>query len=433
MAVFLPFVPNWRNGIRDTYEFKTDVFTTRNGSEQRRATRINPRRALEVNVLLDGERMRGFADAVNRAKDGKVEIADFSAVPALVATTASSGATVLTIDSTPSWMTNGGTYVLMTGRTTSKINVDFVDNNTVILVNPLTKSVGAGACILPMLPAQIANSNTLSLYTNQVATAPLQFDVEPGFVVRTPDALPFDESAEGDSVQSFGPAAVLFGRYVLLRKPNFLNRPQVQFNLKFETVDYSRGVVKTFTPVPIVSRTLTATYMAVNHAEAMAILDIFMRSKGRAGEIYVPTWGSDFPPVMNVAEKIVQVAGTDFYETYNEDRAHSAVLIRTKSGTLLPREINIMAASGGNTFIEFHEDVGVSATEIEQISWMFVSRFAQDSLTIEWVTNTVANISLSFVTLENLAAESSYGSNWILATGYWRDRGQWVDSAVWED
>ncbi|RVT75678.1 hypothetical protein EM858_14625 [Agrobacterium sp. CNPSo 2736] len=433
MAVFLPFVPNWRNGIRDTYEFKTDVFTTRNGSEQRRATRINPRRALEVNVLLDGERMRGFADAVNRAKDGKVEIADFSAVPALVATTASSGATVLTIDSTPSWMTNGGTYVLMTGRTTSKINVDFVDNNTVILVNPLTKSVGAGACILPMLPAQIANSNTLSLYTNQVATAPLQFDVEPGFVVRTPDALPFDESAEGDSVQSFGPAAVLFGRYVLLRKPNFLNRPQVQFNLKFETVDYSRGVVKTFTPVPIVSRTLTATYMAVNHAEAMAVLDIFMRCKGRAGEIYVPTWGSDFPPVMNVADKIVQVAGTDFYETYNEDRAHSAVLIRTKSGTLLPREINIMAASGGNTFIEFHEDVGVSATEIEQISWMFVSRFAQDSLTIEWVTNTVANISLSFVTLENLAAESSYGSNWILATGYWRDRGQWVDSAVWED
>lgn len=433
MAVFLPFVPNWRNGIRDTYEFKTDVFTTRNGSEQRRATRINPRRALEVNVLLDGERMRGFADAVNRAKDGKVEIADFSAVPALVATTASSGATVLTIDSTPSWMTNGGTYVLMTGRTTSKINVDFVDNNTVILVNPLTKSVGAGACILPMLPAQIANSNTLSLYTNQVATAPLQFDVEPGFVVRTPDALPFDESTEGDSVQSFGPAAVLFGRYVLLRKPNFLNRPQVQFNLKFETVDYSRGVVKTFTPVPIVTRTLTATYMAVNHAEAMAILDIFMRCKGRAGEIYVPTWGSDFPPVMNVADKIVQIAGTDFYETYNEDRAHSAVLIRTKSGTLLPREINIMAASGGNTFIEFHEDVGVSATEIEQISWMFVSRFAQDSLTIEWVTNTVANISLSFVTLENLAAESSYGSNWILATGYWRDRGQWVDSAVWED
>ncbi|NSZ73943.1 hypothetical protein G6L74_09345 [Agrobacterium tumefaciens] len=433
MAVFLPFVPNWRNGIRDTYEFKTDVFTTRNGSEQRRATRINPRRALEVNVLLDGARMRGFADAVNRAKDGKVEIADFSAVPALVATTASSGATVLLIDSTPSWMTSGGTYVLMTGRTTSKVQVDFVDNNTVILVNPLTKAVGAGACILPMLPAQIANSNTLSLYTNQVATAPIQFDVEPGFVVRTPDALPFDESAEGDSVQSFGPAAVLFGRYVLLRKPNFLNRPQVQFNLKFETVDYSRGVVKTFTPVPIVSRTLTATYMAVNHAEAMAILDIFMRCKGRAGEIYVPTWGSDFPPVLNVADKIVQVAGTDFYETYNEDRAHSAVLIRTKSGTLLPREINIMAASGGNTFIEFHEDIGVSANEIEQISWMFVSRFAQDNLTIEWVTNTVANISLSFVTLENLAAESSYGSNWILATGYWRDRGQWVDSAAWED
>jgi hypothetical protein len=433
MAVFLPFVPNWRNGIRDTYEFKTDVFTTRNGSEQRRALRIQPRRAVEATILLDGERMRNFADAVNRARDGKVEIADFSAEPALVKSTTAAGATVLLIESTPLWLVNDGTYVLMTGRTAAKVQIDFVDNNTVVLVNPLPKPIGAGAYLLPYLPAQLANSNTLSLYTNQVATAPVKFDVEPGSVVRTPDDLPFDESAEGDSVQSFGPAAILFGRYVLLRKPNYLNRPQVQFNLKFETVDYSRGVVKTFTPVPLVSRTLTATYMAMSRADAMAILDIFVRCKGRAGEIYVPTWGSDFPAAMNVADKVIQFAGTDFFDTYNEDRAHAAVLIRTRSGQLLPREITLMATSGGNTFVEFHEDIGVAASEIEQISWMFVSRFAQDSLTIEWVTNTVANISLSFVTLENLAAESSYGSNWILATGYWRDRGQWVDSAVWED
>ncbi|MDH1271286.1 hypothetical protein N5C81_27190 [Rhizobium pusense] len=355
MSIFLPFVPNWRNGIRDTYEFKTDVFTTRNGSEQRRALRIQPRRAIEATVLLDGERMRSFADSVNRAKDGKVEIADFSAVPALTTVTASAGASVLTISGTPDWMVDGGTYVLMTGRTTSKLQIDFVDNNTVVLPVPLSKAVGAGACILPLLPAQLANSNTLSLYTNQVATAPLRFDVEPGFVVRVPDALPFDESSEGESVQSFGPAAMLFGRYVLLRKPNFLNRPQVQFNLKFETVDYSRGVVKTFTPVPIVSRTLTATYLAVNHADAMAILDIFLRCKGRAGEIYVPTWGSDFPKPLSAADKVVQFTGTDFFDTYNDDQAHRAVLIRTRSGELLPREIATMAAGGGNTFIEFHE------------------------------------------------------------------------------
>lgn len=433
MAVFLPYVPNWRNGVRDTYEFKTDVFTTRDGSEQRRALRNQSRRSIEATILLDGERMRSFADAVNRAKDGKVEVADFSAEQAMLTETASAGATVLPIDTTPSWLKDGITCVLMTGRSSQKIQIDFIDNNAVVLVAPLPKSAAIGAYLLPYVPAQIANSNTLSLYTNQVATAPVRFDVEPGYVVRVPDALPFDETAQGDSVQSFGPAAILFGRYVLLRKPNFLNRPQVQFNLRYETVDYGRGVVKTFTPVPIVSRTLTATYLAMSRADAMAILDIFLRCKGRAGEIYVPTWGSDFPAVLNASDRIVQLPGTDFYDTYHGDKAHAAVLIRTRSGTLLPREISTMAVSGGNTFVEFHEDLGVTASDIEQISWMFVSRFAQDSLTIEWVTNTVANISLSFVTLENLAAESSYGSNWILATGYWRDRGQWVDSAVWED
>lgn len=433
MAVFLPIVPNWKSGVRDTYEFKTDVFTTRNGNEQRRSLRKQPRRTINAAILLDGERLRLFSDALNLAKDGKVEVADFSADAAITTTTVSDGASILTVDRVPAWMGDSMTAVLLTGRTTRKVSIDFIEDNQVVLSTALVGAVGAGAQLLPLMPASLETTNTLSTVTTSVATSSIAFNVEPGTIVREADPLPFTDEPDAETTQVFGPAAIFFGRYVLLRKPNYLQAPEMAFNIDFEKVDYGRGVVKTFTPVPMISRTLTATYMAVSHAEAMALLDIFIRTRGRAGEIYVPTWGKDFPPIVSIGSYTITVEGTDFADAYATDTAHRTFLARMADGSLLPLEIAGISKSDGNSVILCTTDPGVTPDQIVQISWMFVSRFAQDALTIEWFTNGVANVALSFVTLANLAASESYGNNWILATGYWRDSGIWQDSSLWQD
>lgn len=433
MPVFLPLVPNWQNGVRDTYAFKTDVFTARDGSEQRRSLRDQPRRTVDAAILLDGERLRTFADALNNAKDGRVEVADFSADAAVLTTTVSDGATVLTVERVPRWLVDGLTCTLLTGRLARKVTVDFVSDLTVVLTAGLSGSVGAGAKLLPLIPAFLGTTNTLSVYTTMVATSAIALEIEPGTVVRNADPLPFDDEPDAETTQVFGPAGLFYGKYVLLRKPNYLQRPQFSFNLPFEKVDYDRGVVKTFAPVPIVSRTLTATYMATSHAEAMTILDIFIRAKGRAGEIYVPTWGNDLPPVKAIDDDEMRLEGEAFCDTYDGDLAHRAVLIRTKTGQLIPKEIHSMAKASGDTFVTFDSPIGVAASDIEIVSWLFSARFAQDSLTIDWRTDAKANITLSFVTLVNLASEQSFGPNWILATGYWRDLGAWDDNNVWQD
>lgn len=433
MPVFLPIVPNWQNGVRDTYEFKTDVFVTRNGSEQRRAQRIQPRRRIEAAVLLDGDRLRNFSDALNRARNGKVEIADFSADSAVVVNTVPDGGTVLPVDHVPAWLSNSLTCVLQTGRTARKVTVDFVSDNMVVLTTGVVGSVGHGAVLLPLIAASLPTSNTLSLHTTLVSTSALTFDVEPGSITREPDPLPIDGGPNAETTQFFGPAAIFYGRYVLLRKPNYVQQPKMAFNIAYETVDYGRGVTKTFKPVPIISRTLTASYLATTHADAMALLDIFVRAKGRAGEIYVPTWGQDFPKVKSVSGHNIRVAGTGFFDAYGSDASHRAMLIRTKSGNLIPHEITGLSIDAGDTLIATTDTIGASAAQIESICWMFVARFAQDALTIQWTTNGVASLSLSFVTLANLAAEQSFGNNWILATGQWRDRGQWQDGSMWTD
>lgn len=432
MAVFLPIVPNWQNGIRDTYEFLTEIFTSRNGSEQRRAERMQARRTISVAAILDGDRLRTFADAVNKAKDGKVQIADFSALSAYLSATAADGATALQIEQTPPWLKGDMDCALLTGRKAHKISIDFVEDNVIVLKQPIVGAVGKGAQLMPLIPASLANSNALSVYTTLVSTTALTLSVEPGTVVRVPDPLP-DNSEETETSPVFGPAAIFAGRYVLLRKPNYLNQPQTAFNLPYENVDYLRGISRTFVPGTYVSRTLTATYLAISHAEAMALLDVFVRARGRSGEIYVPTWGHDLPEILDVSVDSIKVKGTDFYDTYFEDPSHAAILIRGKDGALRPCEIEHMYVAGDDTWIVCNSQIGLTVPQISHVSWMFVARFAQDALTIEWKTDSTATITLSFVTLANLAVEDAYGSNWILATGYWRDRGVWEDTNVWID
>ncbi|QPC91452.1 hypothetical protein [Mesorhizobium sp. INR15] len=433
MAVFLPIVPNWQNGVRDTYEFNTNVFTTRDGSEQRRAQRDQPRRSIEAAVILDGDRLRTFSDAIHLARDGKVEISDFTGDSATLTETVPNGGVILHVDHVPAWLVTSAPFVLLTGRKARKLFAADVTGNQVTLPMGVVGAVGQGAQLMPLVSASLATTNTVSLYTTIVATSSLKITVEPGTVVRTADPLPFDGGPQGETSQVFGPAGLFYGRYVLLRKPNYLQQPQMAFNLGFETVDYKRGITKTFTPVPMISRTLTATYMGVTRADVMTLLDIFIRARGRASEIYVPTFGNDLPPIKSLSGSNIRVAGTDFYDAYHADPAHKAILIRTLDGTLIPHEISGMTTDSGDTLIATERPIGATAGQIDIISWMFVARFASDSLTVQWVTNGVANVVLSFVTLANLAAEESFGNNWILATGYWRDTGQWQDGSVWED
>ena len=432
MAVFLPIVPNWRTAIRDTYDFRTAIFTTRDGSEQRRSERIQPRRNLTIAAILDGHRLRNFADAINKARDGKIEISDFTGDPAYTTETVAAGESLITLDVIPAWLTGEVYFTLVTGRRAIKVRADFISGRQVVLTAPLAESVGEGAKILPLIPAFVEPTNSMTMHTNSVATTSLKFSVEPGTKQRTPDPLP-TASSETQTQDSFGPAAMFQGRYVLLKKPNYVNAPTMALRLGLEKVDYERGVVGVFNPIPMVQRTLTATYTGMSREDVLAFLDIFIRCKGQAGEIFVPTWGNDLPDPLEVSVDSIKLKGSDFYDTYFQDKAHATILIRDNNGMLRPREITHMYLSDGDTWIVCDSQIGVTASQIQSISWLFVSRFASDSLTIEWKTDGVASIVLSFTTLANLAAEDSFGGNWILATGFWRDRGAWEDSNVWID
>ena len=417
MSVFIPLVPNWSNGVRETYEFKTDIFTSHDGTEQRRSNRIQPRRSVTAALLLDDERLRVFNDCIARSRDGKAQIPDYTALPAALGSV-----------SMPDWFIDGAEVAVVRDRWSRKAEVD----GSSLIVTPLDSvsfggsafsggysngfevygagDTGAyaedGDLILPLIDVSLRASNSLTMHTGSVASVTVEFSTEAGSVQREPDATPID-------------AAAFLGRYVLTQRPNWSQKPTLQFSNGYEVVDYDRGVTKTFSPDKFVSRTMTSRYLATTRENVNELLDIFLRCKGRAGEILLPSWSNDFPRILAVDDDSMVVRGIEFFETYSDNPAHQAVLIYGRNGSRYPLEISTWATAGGNTVIYFTAPVPLAASGIVAVSWLFVARFAQDSLTIEWMTYDVANVSMSFVMLENVAVEQVFSAS----------IGQWVDSS----
>lgn len=422
MSVFLPVVPNWRFPVRDTYEFRTEILSSRDGTESRSALREHPRRKIEFTALLDGSRNRDMAMAMAAGRDGRFEIADYTAEPAFISAASAGTSNLSLLISGPEWLDGALSEIaVVSSRTAQKVGVSGISGETISLSDPLQMAVSDGAVIYPVLDVIQAQSLTMSVSTTTLASVDMAFDVTPG------------TSLENSNDSDILSAGVFYGRYVLLKKPNYMRAPRVNFEMTFERVDFERGVVNTYAPVPFTRRSLSAEFVGFDRAGVRELLDLFLRNKGKLGEIYVPTWGDDFPAVTAITGTSMTISGRMFYDAYATDEAHTAFLVKKTNGELLPFEIQSMTLNAGNTVLNVDRTVGLSPSEITSASWMHVCRFANDALVIDWETNAVASVVLPFLSLKNMPVENLYGSNWILATGYWRDLGQWEDTATWKD
>ncbi|PTX49061.1 hypothetical protein IQ03_02464 [Gemmobacter caeni] len=422
MSVFLPVVPNWRFPVRDTYEFRTEILSSRDGTESRSALREHPRRKIEFTALLDGSRNRDMAMAMAAGRDGRFEIADYTAEPAFITAVAATATTLTLLSDGPPWLDGALSEVaIVSSRTARKVTVAGIAGNTITLDGQIGVAIPDGAAIYPVLDVIQSQSLTVSVYTTRLTSVDMAFDVTPG--------TSLDDSSDSDILS----AGAFYGRYVLLKKPNYMRSPRLNFEMTFERVDFERGIVNTYAPVPFTRRSLSAEYVGFDRPGVRELLDLFLRNKGKLGEIYVPTWGDDFPPVIGITGTTLTVAGRTFYDAYATDEAHTAFLLKKSNGDMVPFEIQSMSLSSGNTVLTLDRTVGLSPVEVSSVSWMHVCRFANDALVIDWETNTIASVVLPFISLKNMPVENLYGSNWILATGYWRDLGQWEDTATWKD
>lgn len=391
-----PLVPNWRKSYQVDYAFKTEILTSRSGKEQRRALRDRPRKTISFEATPTFDQFRQVNRLLATWHNNTIILPE---VPRQVRTVQPimPGESIATLDqNAPYWITEGMTVVLSHDDFYETRRVQAILGNQITFSGSSGNTWPVGTKIHPGVAGRLAGSIRAKRQTNAVAEIAVVMDVTPG----TEPELDLD------------PAPLTFnGRELFVTKPNWSSPPDVTFESEREEIDYGRGRISIFTPVDFTTRLTKLTYLGRNFAEADALRQFFERQKGQRGEFYMPTWEPDIQIAYTAPAdtRSLRIYGTEFADEYAGSTVHRAVAIFLHDGTVLYRTVeNIYSvddADGQDSVVQTGENfpVEVSPATVRMISWLLVHRHATDTLTMEWVTNSVAQCQFTVRTLEDLA------------------------------
>lgn len=425
--------PNWSENVTETYEFRTTVFTSYSGREQRVAERLTPHRTVSFSTLLWDDRLLAFKALMHSRGADSISIADPARYGAVLSIEASIGATDIVVESAP-WLTAdmllvlsdldnsefvGGEELTSVGSFSIDYDEDFdtlLSGVQIGITTPLTKVWPKGTVIRPAVSGRLNKTVTLSYVTDRVATSSITLEVN------VPSGAPLMGSTSLGTFNS---------RPVLLASPNWAQPPSVTLSSGIEEVDYDRGIVKTFLPVEFYTKITQFNYADRSRDDIGVVLTLFNQMRGRQGEFYCPSWTTDMLPSGGIVSgsAYLTVVGSAVAETYALSTVETALAIKLIDGTWLFRKIISiiatddpgpgafsldfdesfdMGSSGLFSKIEFDTVVGVDVaqSQIAMICWLNVCRFASDSLTIRWLNDDVGQAVVQIMALESLTPEA---------------------------
>ena len=420
---------NWDTVVTETPEFKTTVFTSSNGREQRSAERLSPRRTINFGTLLNKNALRNAQNLHNLIGTESLMIADPTRRAAVLTSSVADGATVLPIDFLPDWLTAGIDIAVVEPTRTVFTSVASTSAGSLTLVSGLSKAISVGASIQPAIIVTPAHKASFSASTDTLATHSATFNQVAGSLLPElgSPALPVFES-----------------RPVLAVGPNWSRALVSSFETAVDTVDYERGIWKDYLRHDIVSRISQFDYLGRSADTIGQVVSLFNDCRGRQGEVWCPTWMEDMVPTtgITIGQTEITVEGRYLADFYAGSKTHKAIAIRLSNGEWIYRRVTDILVNGlnpgeftndfsddfrnGESIIQIDEpfatnvelpedfseihfatpmDVNAERLEIVGVHWLHLCRFANDQLSIQWITNDVAQLVANIQTLEYFAPE----------------------------
>ena len=394
MDIFLK--PDWANGVQESFEFLTTIFTTDSGKEQRSAERTYARRSLSFEALLHADAQRDLQADLHERSDFLSYIPEPVHRVSAVAVYAPLGSTgVQFSDVIPSDYL-GKRVCIMGGKRNFFSTIASISGSTVIFSAPIESEAVVGddlrLCIEGRMPASVS----VNYMTDNLARFNAIFNQNPG----TPN-IPRGANA----------FSTFRGREVFSEKPDWSNPPSVEIISDYGVTDFKRGVIRTYSPIDFISRVTQFTFLGRSTNKMNRLIDFYQRQLGRCGEFWCPSWTSDLrlvQPITNGSNYIV-VAGRKVADYYGGSTVEKAVAIRRSNNAWLYRYITGISTDGTNSTITFDSsftfDVDLEA--VVGLYWLNVCRFATDTMTVQWNTDEVAQTVFQITTLEALPAEAA--------------------------
>lgn len=379
------YVPDYSSGLEIRRSFLTDIATSRNGTEQRRALRDVPRLSMSYSANISGQDLIEAKHELRFAQNQPHAVPDYSR---FVASTGSSGAgnTSLTVASPPAWMAIGQLAFLCSATASELVLIDGVSGSTISLAGALANAWPSGSIIRPVIHGLLEGSIRASRLTRAAHRLSINVDAYPG----------------GEPPEAEGTATDTFNGYeVFTGEQDFAGATGISYIWPVEQVDFGIGRTAQFRPIEQHQQIIEAAFNSRTRAEAVSIEQFWLRQKGRRGTFYRPTCEKDMVLAANASGLTIDIEGTRLADDYgagywDSPYTDTAIELVLRNGTRLRRLINAVSLAGSNSRLSLDSSTTAAVADVARISWMPLCRFANDDLITRWEAPTVATIQASF-------------------------------------
>ena len=389
MPELFPFEPDWQRPFRVEHSYKTEVIVSRGQQEQRIAGRQFPRKTLEYDVKLSRGKLARFHAYMADNQQGNFWVPDWSRWLSPDATVAT-GTDEITVPEVPGWVLPGQQLWLREGGVDLLFEIAAVGPGTIQIVGTVPVDFTTAARAYCVYEATLDQRVRNRMMTNTVGQASLKFTVKPGTLTESEPAAPLTFN----------------GRELLLEKPDWATNPSVELEGYLQEVDFDIGVTDHYALTAFNRRYAQLGYVFKTNAAAEAFMAFYRRRRGQRGEFYYPTWEPDIDVSLGAlaAATTLDVPGVEFNARFAGSSVYKALIVFLKDGTTITRQITGVALVSGNSQITVNAAWGqdVNSDTVRMVSLLPVWRFATDDVTVEWLTNMVAQVQTTFCTLEDL-------------------------------
>jgi hypothetical protein len=386
MTDIFPFAPNWSEAPQVTLSYKTDIFTSRSGKEQRRASRMTPRRTHEFTSFAHQDDMLAFKRLLAVKQNANFLFPDWTRLARTYGI--ADGATYFSLrEIAPEWLAAGATVFLCDGDVVTTATILLVEAYTVRLTAPVAQVFAPSLVLRPAYEGQLANIAT-TLNTSNTITAKIGYDVIPGSHSNS-DNLSFAYLVDGKEVFAF-----LW---------NWGKTTDAEYSWQIENVDFGRGLITTHRPVDFGKVSQTVSVVRRDDAEIDYMLRFVERQKGQRAQFWMPSGTADLTLAADVSAyaSTITVEGSSATNEFGDSPVYRGVAIYLRDGRKVFRRVISSIVTSGDSVLQLSAPVsfGFTAEQVGKICWLTMARFASDDASFTYASNSVAEWQTQTVTV----------------------------------
>lgn len=381
------FRPNWAAPVSEALEYKTDIVTHFDGTEQRIALRDKPRRSIEYDYVAARDDAAFLDNLLYGWQNRNFAVPHWPYKSALDVD-ADAGETRLYFDTTDRGFVAGESVMLFeTAQRNAVIQVDAVHADGVTLRQGVEVAWPAGSAVYPCGVAHAPISMPRTRRTSNVTQGRGTF----AFLPQQTDSFVPDEAAP----------ATFLGKELVLKKPNWASGADAAHNFAFDEFDSGIGPVEYSLSQSLAKPARRVPWRFVGLAQIRAFRGFFARRRGMQKSFYAPTYTDDFELASSISPgaTTIQVRDTGYASFLPASSGRKAFMIRVASGAYYVGSITGAVAAGGVATLSISGVTLPAIAPSQVIGFHLVNlyRLATDRVEIVWRSAGIADVDMAWI------------------------------------